>query len=1209
MARKIVPITRFAGGLSYSDKEGAQSSYLWGKSVDYRTDPRKLKILPKSKLESGTVVVDLPLWADRYSTDAYFYGNAGHIYKRTSAVSWSDLRTVSDSHGNGMKYFGEDGFLYYASDKTLGRYGHMSGTPSFVDDYLFGEGGAPTNTHSLLLVAASSHHADAADSASLSITGDMTLEANIKFTSLPAVGEMQTFISKWDLNSDERSYIFGLYGVSGYFGDGSDGALTISADTTQAPTDSACTGTADSYSLSATNVAFATGQKILIHQTQGTNAGQWERREIASYTAGTITLTEKLSNTYTTGAQVIVLLEYTNVTVNSGKTWTAKAWNGTVGGILCFLASGTITNNGTIRSNGSAATNGTGGTGGFRGGNSVTGDGSVGYQGESSAGVASQSTSANGAGGGGGEKDVGSHGAGGGGGGHIAGAVAGSSTGTSAGGAAGGTAGNAGLTVMVFGAGGGGTPGGTYYGGGGAGGGAIFIGAVTLTNAGAITCNGGDGLDAAGNDPGGGGGGAGGSILLKVQTATLGTGLITATGGIGGAAQSSFGAAGGDGADGRIHIDYYTSYTGTTDPAIDYTQDNTLLSTTSYQLRFGVSSNGTAEEYLTKTITDPTVGQWYHYAVSWDASASLATFYRNGSNLGTSTGALTACYNSTALLDIGASKNDATVQNKLNGNIDDVRIWNDIRTDSEISNNRQVELVGTEAGLAAYYQLDNASTDSTANANNLTLRNSAAYDAADVPFSAATTRRDLDQSLDTSGQTYTLTAAINEGATHRQTFVPAKDPQKSIQVLVAAVGTGDWVITVHDALNRTVATATIAVANVIAATDLEFTFTTAWTPIIGASYHFHLTQSTADGTVTTTTTVDLETVDFHTYYQFLIDSNYHPIEQVINKLAIGNGRYLATWDGITYSPHALTLPSGYNIRCLGTWREYLVIGTYLGSSIYDYDYSRLFFWNGIDTTYNFYIDVPYGAVNAIQSGDPMYLVAGYSGDLLKYSDGLSHIQRLPNINDTDIVEVFPKALTMWKSLTRVGMAGGDTSASDLERGVYSYGRINNRVDNTLSFDYPVSLGSTTGNGLQIGLLFPLGSVMFMSWKSGSSYGVDRVGNSSDGLFASASYEGLITDADKLWADKGVNYIRAYFKPIVSGDTYRIKYRIDREDDWTYGDVISAADTKEARLAIPSMGTRWNDLQYGVDITTTNTTSPEFYGIAAEIDDFNEEKRV
>jgi len=37
------------------------------------------------------------------------------------------------------------------------------------------------------------------------------------------------------------------------------------------------------------------------------------------------------------------LEQYTNVTVDSGKKWTVKAWNGTVGGILAFVASGTVT--------------------------------------------------------------------------------------------------------------------------------------------------------------------------------------------------------------------------------------------------------------------------------------------------------------------------------------------------------------------------------------------------------------------------------------------------------------------------------------------------------------------------------------------------------------------------------------------------------------------------------------------------------------------------------------------------------------------------------------------------------------------------------------------------------------------------------------------------------------------------------------------------
>src|SRR3990167_9236231 len=131
MSRVIVPTSRFAGGLSYGEKEGLRSSFLWARSVDYRTDPSKLTLLPRTTKNSGSIVVDLILDGCRVGTDHYFYGNAGHVYKKTSGDIWTDERTVADSHGNGMAYFGEDDFLYYTSDTVIGRYGRISGTPTW----------------------------------------------------------------------------------------------------------------------------------------------------------------------------------------------------------------------------------------------------------------------------------------------------------------------------------------------------------------------------------------------------------------------------------------------------------------------------------------------------------------------------------------------------------------------------------------------------------------------------------------------------------------------------------------------------------------------------------------------------------------------------------------------------------------------------------------------------------------------------------------------------------------------------------------------------------------------------------------------------------------------------------------------------------------------------------------------------------------------
>ena len=119
MSIQHIPLDRFSGGLSTSEKEGLQSSYLWGQGIDHRSDPGKLTILPRTVKESGSTIVDLPLWATRQSTDVYMYGNAGHIYLRSSAASYSDLRTVASSVGNGMEYYGEDSFLYYSTNTTL----------------------------------------------------------------------------------------------------------------------------------------------------------------------------------------------------------------------------------------------------------------------------------------------------------------------------------------------------------------------------------------------------------------------------------------------------------------------------------------------------------------------------------------------------------------------------------------------------------------------------------------------------------------------------------------------------------------------------------------------------------------------------------------------------------------------------------------------------------------------------------------------------------------------------------------------------------------------------------------------------------------------------------------------------------------------------------------------------------------------------------
>lgn len=100
---------------------------------------------------------------------------------------------------------------------------------------------------------------------------------------------------------------------------------------------------------------------------------------------------------------------------------------------------------------------------------------------------------------------------------------------------------------------------------------------------------------------------------------------------------------------------------------------------------------------------DASTSTWYHLAVAYDASAGTADFYVNGSQQGTQqSGLKTSINDSGTELQIGAQE----ANNFFDGLIDEVRLWNDIRTSSEIDDNKAVELTGAEGNLAAYYPFE-----------------------------------------------------------------------------------------------------------------------------------------------------------------------------------------------------------------------------------------------------------------------------------------------------------------------------------------------------------------------------------------------------------------------------------------------------------------------------------------------------------------------
>ena len=172
-------------------------------------------------------------------------------------------------------------------------------------------------------------------------------------------------------------------------GSGVDGSVTLSA-TANISTDIIGTlrsGSADGISTNVTVnptgtsisvgsiTGFATGDDILLINMQGfladtADVGNYEVLEVSSTGGSTLNLTSTIQNTYggTTFSNQVVRVQripqWTSVTINSGGTLTADAWDGTSGGIIVFKANGTVAINGTgsIDATGTGYVGGAGGT-------------------------------------------------------------------------------------------------------------------------------------------------------------------------------------------------------------------------------------------------------------------------------------------------------------------------------------------------------------------------------------------------------------------------------------------------------------------------------------------------------------------------------------------------------------------------------------------------------------------------------------------------------------------------------------------------------------------------------------------------------------------------------------------------------------------------------------------------------------------------------
>jgi Concanavalin A-like lectin/glucanases superfamily len=131
-----------------------------------------------------------------------------------------------------------------------------------------------------------------------------------------------------------------------------------------------------------------------------------------------------------------------------------------------------------------------------------------------------------------------------------------------------------------------------------------------------------------------------------------------------------------------------------------------------------ISQNGNGTYDGARWNWTPTVDTWYHLALTiTPANASATTFelFIDASSQGNGTmfssDNASSIHNGNSAFYIGR---DSVNGGYFDGQIDDVRVWDDIRTGSEITNNRSIRLIGNESNLVAYWTFDSGNTGGSA---------------------------------------------------------------------------------------------------------------------------------------------------------------------------------------------------------------------------------------------------------------------------------------------------------------------------------------------------------------------------------------------------------------------------------------------------------------------------------------------------------------
>lgn len=336
-------------------------------------------------------------------------------------------------------------------------------------------------------------------------------------------------------------------------------------------------------------------------------------------------------------------------------------------------------------------------------------------------------------------------------------------------------------------------------------------------------------------------------------------------------------------------------------------------------------------------------------------------------------------------------------------------------------------------------------------------------------------------------------------------------------------------------------------------------------------------------------------------------SRFAPVTVLNDRLIVGHGNNVATWDGAIWTAAALTLPAQLNVRAVSRTDQYVIIGAWRGTAVTASEDGYVYIYDGLSETFNDSYPTE-GGLNAINYyRNTLFSIQGKNGFIYTDTSPFNKKHKIPKLEIRKFIEVYPGAMTTWQNMTFFGISDGDSTA--VTRGVYSWGSKQSEVfPDALNYAFTISTGNN-GSTVQIGAVKGIGNDLYIGWKDGTNYGVDKIDETSS-YALSGTYESLIEDAGSAGSEKMGVAVTVSHLPLAANESVTVNYRHDRQTAFQSGIVNNTLGSTSTLLYNSSIteGSRFLEWEWQTVLTGDGTTTPVITDQTFIYDNLEEERK-